>query len=78
MKNELFKEEIVPDIIIAENRYYTRKKLAKLLKKSEQTIAGWRSRRFGPAFIIIGKKCLYPEDELLKWLHSRTFNPEKQ
>jgi len=64
-------ENIEPDIIIAGRPCYTRPALAKALGKSEQTIAGWRTRGFGPPFIQIGRRVVYPQQEVLKWLDRR-------
>lgn len=60
--------KIDPDIIIAGKPCYTRPALAKALGKSEQTVAGWRTRGVGPSFINLGRKVIYPQKEVLKWL----------
>lgn len=36
-------------------------------KISESTLRNWRSKRFGPSFIKVGKAVLYPIDELDRW-----------
>jgi predicted DNA-binding transcriptional regulator AlpA len=68
-------ENIEPDIIIVGTPCYTRPALAKALGKSEQTVAGWRTRGFGPSFILLGRKVVYPQKEVLKWLDSQIVTP---
>jgi predicted DNA-binding transcriptional regulator AlpA len=68
-------DNIPPDIIIAGMPCYTRPALATALGKSKQTLAGWRTRGFGPSFITLGRKIVYPQKEVLNWLNSRTVNP---
>lgn len=60
-----------PDFIIADEKYYSRGALATALKKSEQTLAGWGVRGYGPPFITIGRKPLYPENGLKRWIKSQ-------
>jgi hypothetical protein len=60
-----------PSIIIGGRRYWTRKELAKALKKSPQTLAGWaiNGRLCGPKFIKCGKTPLYPHENVVEWLN---------
>lgn len=66
-----------PDIIVAGKACYTRRRLAEALGKSEQTVAAWRSRGFGPPFFSIGRRVLYPESGVLEWIEGRLVEPEK-
>ena len=38
------------------------------LNVSEQTLTGWRWRRQGPPFILVGRQVRYSEDDLSAWL----------
>ena len=40
-----------------------------------QTLAQWRSRGTGPAFIKIGSRVAYRGSDLNEWLESRTVRP---
>lgn len=63
---------IEPDITICDERFFTRSALAKGLGKSNQTLAGWATRKFGPSYVQIGRKVLYPENEVKRWIKDRT------
>ena len=71
-------EEIAPDVVIADRPCFTRGALAKALGKSHQTIAGWKTRGFGPAYLLIGRQVVYPQDEVIRWLDSRLITPSEQ
>ena len=70
-------EKVPPDIIVAGRPCFTRQALAKALGKSEQTIAGWSTRGFGPPYLLIGRRVLYPHQEVLTWLNSKLVVPEE-
>lgn len=44
--------------------YMTPQELARRLRLSTGTLANWRARGEGPKFMKIGKKVLYPVDEV--------------
>ena len=69
---------VVPDMIVAGEPCFTRRGLARAFAKSEQTLAGWRTRGFGPPYFSIGRRVLYPEQGVLKWLESTLVTPEKK
>ncbi len=52
-------------------RFLTRAEAAELLRRKPQTLRAWSMRGFGPPFIRLNDRVLYPESELLKWLESR-------
>lgn len=47
---------------------YTDRALAKELRVSLKTLANWRSRKQGPAFLKIGRRILYTRDAVRVWL----------
>ena len=55
-------------IIIAGKRYFTKRGLARELKKSERTIARWDALLIGPPRIVIGRMVLYDVDKIPAWL----------
>jgi len=69
---------VAPDVIVAGKPCFTRQGLAKALCKSEQTIAGWSTRGFGPPYFLIGRRVLYPEQGVINWLESTLVTPEKK
>ena len=69
---------VAPDVIVAGKPCFTRRGLAKALCKSEQTVAAWRSRGFGPPYFSIGRRVLYPEQGVLEWLESTLVTPERK
>jgi hypothetical protein len=69
-------ESITPDSIVAGRPCYTRQTLARALGKSQQTIAGWKTKGFGPPYFLVGRRVLYPEDHLIEWLNTRLVKPE--
>ena len=47
--------------------------VAEILKVKPQTLAAWRTRGVGPAFVrVTGRKILYRESDLVHWLDERT------
>ena len=69
-------ENVKPDAVVAGCECYTRKALAQALGKSEQTLAGWSTKRYGPAYMRIGRRVLYPLDQVRDWLNSKMIMPE--
>jgi len=67
---------VTPDVIVADRPCYTRKALAQAFEKSEQTVAGWATRGFGPPYSLIGRRVVYPQDLVLQWLESKLVGPE--
>ena len=59
------------DVIFSGERYYSREKVSNIFKISRQTLACWAVRGEGPAFIKLGRQCLYPEKGLLAWVESK-------
>jgi hypothetical protein len=53
-------------------QYYDTFGTARRLHTSRQTLANWRLAGFGPSFIRCGRKILYEESELIRWLTERT------
>ena len=68
----------VPDVILAGIPCFSGQVLARTLEKSEQTLAGWRTRGLGPPYFSIGRRVLYPEHGVLKWLESTLVTPERK
>lgn len=46
---------------------------ADYLKRSEKTLANWRSQGNGPPFIKCGSRILYDQDVLDQWLAGRSY-----
>ena len=67
-----------PDQIIGGIPCYTRQGLAKSLKLSANTIAGWKSRGLGPSYLNYGRSVYYPLDEVERWLKTRIVNPDSK
>lgn len=55
-------------IIIAGKLYFTKRGLARELKKSERTIARWDALLIGPPRIVVGRMVLYDVDKIPAWL----------
>lgn len=69
---------VKPDVIVIEIPCFSGRGLAQALAKSEQTLAGWRTRGFGPPYFSIGRRVLYPEKEVQNWLESTLVKPERK
>lgn len=51
---------------------YTPQEVAQLLNIKINTLAVWRSRqKEGPNYIHVGRKVLYPVDDLHEWIESQ-------
>jgi predicted DNA-binding transcriptional regulator AlpA len=48
--------------------------VAYLLGIESQTLATWRCSGSGPPFVKIGRLVRYKDEDLQKWLESRSFN----
>lgn len=56
----------------------TAKEAAKVLRRSERTLANWRHSGKGPVYISVGDKhsmVIYPLDELVAYLAAHTVRP---
>jgi hypothetical protein len=49
---------------------------ARDLKVKKQTMAAWRNRGQGPAYVKVGKLVFYRPSHLREWLESRIVRPE--
>lgn len=49
---------------------YSAKEAAFALGMSVKTLANWRSNGFGPAYIKIGNRVLYPISDLEEWVNA--------
>jgi len=54
-------------------RIYTQKQLSKRIERPERTIERWRSTGDGPPFVRLGRLVAYREEDVERWLASRTF-----
>lgn len=48
--------------------YYTPQELSALLKRSENTLKGWRRTGYGPKHSTQGRLVRYPKSEVDDWL----------
>lgn len=51
-------------------RFLTTAELAQILRRPESTLRYWRRSGIGPTGIRTGGTFLYPETNVLEWLHS--------
>jgi hypothetical protein len=49
---------------------------ARDLKVKKQTMAAWRNRGQGPAYVKVGKLVFYRPSHLREWLDSRVVRPQ--
>lgn len=49
-------------------KFYTPPEVADILRLKVQTLADWRNRRYGPAFVKFGSKVLYSEEALQQFV----------
>ena len=63
-------------ITTAMTQLLTPDEVAKRLALSVKTLAGWRTRRCGPAYVKVGSLVRYREDALGVWIEERTKLPE--
>ena len=45
--------------------------LARMIGKTERTLANWRCARIGPKFVKLGNSVRYPVAEVREWIKSR-------
>ena len=45
---------------------------------SKQKLAQWRYRKYGPAWITVGRKILYVGSDLNDWLEANRVDPNQQ
>lgn len=69
---EVISNEIEADFIICRERHYSRTSLAKMLDTPRQTVAGWAVKKIGPEYIKVGRKVLYSESAIKRWLKEKT------
>jgi hypothetical protein len=50
---------------------------ARDLKVKKQTLAAWRNRKQGPAYLKVGRLVFYRPSDLREWLKSRVVRPSK-
>jgi hypothetical protein len=65
-------------VIISGKRYFTKRGLARELKKSERTIARWDALLIGPPRIVIGRMVLYDVDKIPAWLARHEREPPRK
>lgn len=68
-------DEVKPQIVFLGERYFTRTDLSRATGLSPQTYAGYATRGKGPAFVKLGKRCLYSEKSVQKWIQDQTIIP---
>ncbi|AEH45363.1 hypothetical protein Thein_1502 [Thermodesulfatator indicus DSM 15286] len=49
-------------------KYLSPRMVERVYGLNRKTLANFRSQRKGPSFLKVGKKVLYPVDELEKWI----------
>jgi hypothetical protein len=50
--------------------------VAEWLHVSENTLANWRVAKTGPSYVLVGRKPLYRESDVLEWLETRRRNTQ--
>jgi DNA-binding transcriptional MerR regulator len=50
-------------------RYYTTREVAEITRSAESTVRHWERTGQGPKSIKVGRRRLYPESEVVKWLN---------
>ncbi|WP_026316522.1 helix-turn-helix transcriptional regulator [Actinokineospora enzanensis] len=53
-------------------RLWTTEELAELLRLPEKTLAEWRHKGTGPAFVRMGKHVRYRPEDIAAWLDAST------
>jgi len=56
--------------------YLNAEQTANLLQIPERTLADWRYRDIGPAFVRTGRSVRYRRSDLDAWLEARTQRPD--
>ena len=69
-------ENVKPDVVVAGCECCTRKALVQAPGKSEQTPAGWSTKRYGPAYMRIVRRVIHPQNQVREWLNSKRIMPE--
>jgi excisionase family DNA binding protein len=52
-------------------KFLTTREVAEISRSSESTVRHWERTGQGPKSIKVGRRRLYPESEVAKWLHPR-------
>lgn len=50
-------------------KYLTTEEVAELLRTSPESVRFWRHAKKGPTSVKVGRRVLYPEDELTRWIN---------
>jgi hypothetical protein len=48
---------------------------AQRLRLNPQTLCRWRKKGTGPAYVRVGKKVMYPDDQITLWLTANRQTP---
>jgi excisionase family DNA binding protein len=56
----------------AENKTYSHKEAAQYLGIGDQTLYNWRHKRRGPNYVRMGSKIVYRQNDLDRYMESRT------
>jgi hypothetical protein len=51
---------------------------AREVKVKKQTMAAWRNRGQGPAYVKVGRLVFYRPSHLREWLESRVVHPDRR
>lgn len=57
-------------------RYLNDRELAKLTGLAVQTLRNWRCKGRGPAYVKVGRRVIYPVDDVLRFMEARKIDPE--